>query len=83
MDPAQVRVKARLNNDERQNSGTNLMIFTISKMLSYLSTVMTLKPGDVILTGSPLGAELIGAEDVIECVIDQIGTLKNRFVGSA
>ncbi len=78
LDPAQIRVKARINNREKQNSGTNLMIIPISKMLSYLSTVMTLKPGDVILTGSPLGAELVKAGDVIECEIDQIGTLRNQ-----
>lgn len=77
LDPSTIRVKAQLNNIEKQNSGTNLMIFSISKMVSYLSTVKTLKPGDVILTGSPLGAEFIGADDVIECVIDEIGTLRN------
>jgi len=82
LDPAQVKVKARLNNDEKQNSGTMLMIFSISKMISYLSTVMTLKPGDVILSGSPLGAELIGAKDMIECVVDQIGILRNRIVST-
>ncbi|EZP76921.1 ureidoglycolate lyase [Parageobacillus genomosp. 1] len=58
------------------------MIIPISKMISYLTNVMTLKPGDVILTGSPVGAELVGAGDVIECEIVGIGTLRNTFVAA-
>jgi 2-keto-4-pentenoate hydratase/2-oxohepta-3-ene-1,7-dioic acid hydratase in catechol pathway len=56
------------------------MIISISKMISYLSNVMTLKPGDVILTGSPVGAVLVGEGDTIECEIKEIGVLRNRFV---
>lgn len=80
LDPFSVNVKAALNGEEKQNSPTELMIIPIRKMISYLSNVMTLKPGDVILTGSPVGAELVGADDVIECKIEEIGTLKNVFV---
>lgn len=82
LDPFSVRVEARLNHIEKQNSGTELMIIPIRKMISYLSTVMTLKPGDVILTGSPVGAELVGEGDIIECEIKEIGTLRNTFVVS-
>lgn len=80
LDPSKIRVEARLNGVEKQNSGTELMIVPIRKMISYLSKVMTLKAGDVILTGSPVGAEFVGAGDVIECEIKEIGTLKNTFV---
>lgn len=55
------------------------MIIPIRKMISYLSNVMTLKPGDVILTGSPVGAEMVRSGDVIECEIKEIGTLRNTF----
>ncbi len=41
---------------------------------------MTLKPGDVILTGSPVGAELVGSGGLIECKIKEIGILRNTFV---
>ncbi len=82
LDLSEIRIKARLNDTEKQNSGTDLMIVPIRYMISYLSSVMTLKPGDVILTGSPLGAEFIGAGDVIECEIEEIGTLKNSLVNS-
>lgn len=80
LDPFQVRVEAYLNGEEKQNSSTELMIVPIKKMISYLSNVMTLQPGDVILTGSPVGAEMVGEGNVIECKIDGIGTLKNTFV---
>ncbi|QQZ10100.1 fumarylacetoacetate hydrolase family protein [Heyndrickxia vini] len=80
LDPFQVRVEARVNDIEKQNSATELMIIPIRKMISYLSTVMTLKPGDVILTGSPVGAEFTGEGDVIECEIKEIGRLRNGFV---
>ncbi|MCM3569254.1 fumarylacetoacetate hydrolase family protein [Neobacillus mesonae] len=80
LDPHQIRVEARLNGVEKQNSGTELMIVPLRKMVSYLTYVMTLQPGDVILTGSPLGAEMVDAEDSIECEIKEIGTLKNTFI---
>lgn len=80
LDPAVVRVEAKVNGVEKQNSPTEWMIIPLKKMIAYLSTVMTLQPGDVILTGSPLGAELIQENDTIECVINEIGTLQNRLV---
>jgi len=80
LDPFSVSVEARLNDVEKQNSATELMIIPIRRMVSYLTKVMTLKPGDVILTGSPVGAEFVGAGDLIECEIKEIGTLRNSFV---
>ncbi|WP_066318768.1 fumarylacetoacetate hydrolase family protein [Bacillus sp. FJAT-29814] len=80
LDPFNIRVEARLNGVEKQNSPTELMIVPLRKMISYLSKVMTLKPGDVILTGSPLGAEFVGEGSVIECEIKEIGTLRNTFI---
>ncbi|MFC0558828.1 fumarylacetoacetate hydrolase family protein [Halalkalibacter alkalisediminis] len=80
LDPLNVFVEAKVNGNEKQNSPTHLMIVSIQKMISYLSRVMTLKPGDVILTGSPVGAELVGDGAVIECEIKEIGVLGNHFV---
>ncbi|WP_404329670.1 fumarylacetoacetate hydrolase family protein [Mesobacillus maritimus] len=82
IDPSTVMVEAKLNGVEKQNSSTELMIISLRKMVSYLTNVMTLKPGDVILTGSPLGAEMVNAGDSIECEIKGIGTLRNSFVTS-
>jgi len=80
LDPSTVKVEAKLNGVEKQNSSTELMIISLRKMVSYLTKVMTLKQGDVILTGSPLGAEMVNAGDSIECEIKEIGTLRNSFV---
>ncbi|MFC4025305.1 fumarylacetoacetate hydrolase family protein [Oceanobacillus longus] len=77
LDPDKVFVEAYLNGDKKQDSETSLMIFSIRKMIAYLSTVMTLEPGDVILTGSPLGAEMMKDGDEIICRIDGIGELHN------
>ncbi|RAK16620.1 2-keto-4-pentenoate hydratase/2-oxohepta-3-ene-1,7-dioic acid hydratase in catechol pathway [Anoxybacillus vitaminiphilus] len=82
LDPFKVNVKARLNGVEKQNSPTELMIIPICKMISYLTNMMTLKPGDVILTGSPVGAEFVKAGDMIECEIEEIGTLRNTFAAA-
>ncbi|KON87680.1 ureidoglycolate lyase [Sporosarcina globispora] len=79
LDPFQVKVEAKLNGAEKQNSSIELMIIPIRKMISYLTNVMTLMPGDVILTGSPAGAEMGRSGDVIECEIKEIGALRNTF----
>ncbi|NGY86637.1 fumarylacetoacetate hydrolase family protein [Bacillus megaterium] len=80
LDFKSIHVKAFLNGVEKQNSSTDLMIISVGEMIAYLSTVMTLKPGDVVLTGSPVGAELVSTNDIIECTIREIGTLQNPFV---
>lgn len=54
-----IHVEAKLNGVKKQDSSTELMIISIRKMISYLSSVMTLKPGDVLLTGSPVGADFV------------------------
>lgn len=77
LDPDQATVKAYLNGKKKQDSPTKLMIVSLRKIIAYLSSVMTLKPGDVILTGSPLGAEMMKAGDEIVCKIDGIGGLRN------
>ncbi|MBN8234170.1 fumarylacetoacetate hydrolase family protein [Halobacillus kuroshimensis] len=81
--PEEVFVKADINGVETQNSPTSLMIVPLAPMIAYLSKVMTLHPGDVILTGSPLGAHFVKDQDIIECRIDDIGVLRNKAVRSS
>lgn len=76
------RIRANLNGQLKQDSPPELMIISIQKMIAFLSKVMTLRAGDVILTGSPVGAELIGEGDIIECEIESIGQLTNTVVRS-
>ncbi|MFD1174422.1 fumarylacetoacetate hydrolase family protein [Oceanobacillus picturae] len=78
LDLNKVRIEATVGGVEKQNSPTHLMIVTIEEMIRYVSHVMTLQPGDVILTGSPVGAEMVGGNILVECNIEGIGTLRNE-----
>jgi 2-keto-4-pentenoate hydratase/2-oxohepta-3-ene-1,7-dioic acid hydratase in catechol pathway len=80
LNPDDLIVKAIHNGVEKQNSSTQLMIVPIRTMVAYLSQIMTLKPGDVILTGSPVGADFIKEGDTISCEIRGIGKLSNQVV---
>ncbi|MEK3720475.1 fumarylacetoacetate hydrolase family protein [Paenibacillus sp. FSL H8-0034] len=80
LDLQQVRVQAQYNGTRKQDSELELMILSIPFLISYLSRVLTLQPGDVILSGSPAGAEFMAAGELIECQIDGIGILRNSTV---
>ncbi|ASK62463.1 ureidoglycolate lyase [Virgibacillus phasianinus] len=80
LNPDEVNVEAYLNGEKKQDSQTALMIFSMRKMIAYLSSVMTLEAGDVILTGSPLGAEMMKDGAEINCKIAGIGELPNPVV---
>ena len=78
LDPDNVSVKARLNGEEKQNGNTSALLFSASKLISYISAAMTLMPGDVILTGTPSGVGPIAHGDTVEIEIPEIGILKNN-----
>lgn len=78
LDLKQIRIRSLLNGEEKQNSGLDNIIVEISDMISYISRYTTLFPGDVILTGAPAGATFMKNGDVIECIVDGIGTLRNK-----
>jgi 2-keto-4-pentenoate hydratase/2-oxohepta-3-ene-1,7-dioic acid hydratase in catechol pathway len=82
LDLSELYVQARHNEQLKQDSPLEFMILTIPYLISYLSHVMTLKPGDVLLSGSPAGADFMSAEDFIECQIAGIGSLRNKIVSS-
>lgn len=77
-DPTDAIVEARLNGKVKQSSSTSHMIFSVPKLVSFISGVMTLNPGDVIMTGTPLGVGPMKPGDNIEIRIEHIGTLTNR-----
>ncbi|MFC4025458.1 fumarylacetoacetate hydrolase family protein [Oceanobacillus longus] len=88
-DPQQLDIQLYLNGEIRQHSNTSKMIYDCISIISYLSSHMTLRPGDIILTGTPEGVILgmdprtrqylqHGDETIIE--IEGIGTLKNTFI---
>lgn len=77
VDPADLLITCRVNGELRQMASTKEMIFSVPKIVSYISNIMTLFPGDVILTGTPAGVGQINHGDMIEIEIDGIGVLKN------
>ena len=86
-DPAALEVICRVNGEERQRAGVSEMIFSVAEIVSYLSKVMPLEPGDVIATGSPEGTggshdppRWLAAGDEIEFEVPGIGILRNHVI---
>jgi 2-keto-4-pentenoate hydratase/2-oxohepta-3-ene-1,7-dioic acid hydratase in catechol pathway len=80
LDPASLDLTTRLNGQVRQRINTSDLLFSVAKLVSYLSQAMTLWPGDVILTGTPSGVGPIRPGDVVEVEISGIGVLRNPVV---
>ena len=83
LDPNDVRVETRLNGEVRQAGQTSDMVFGVATLIEYVTTFMTLLPGDVLLTGTPEGVGPVSAGDVVEVDVDGIGTLSNPVEGGA
>ncbi|MGH3662514.1 MAG: fumarylacetoacetate hydrolase family protein, partial [Micromonosporaceae bacterium] len=80
MDASDLEVRCEVNDEVRQLGRTKDMVFDVATLVSYVSHVMTLLPGDVILTGTPAGVEPIVAGDRVEVRVDGIGSLINPVV---
>lgn len=81
LDPGGIHVETRLNGDVVQRASTDDMVFGIAELLEYITTFMTLLPGDVVLTGTPEGVGPITDGDVVEVEIEGVGTLANPVAG--
>jgi 2-keto-4-pentenoate hydratase/2-oxohepta-3-ene-1,7-dioic acid hydratase in catechol pathway len=77
IDPSALSIATRVNGAVKQQSNTRNMIFDAFTLLSCVSSVMTLLPGDVIITGTPPGVGPLEAGDVVEVEIEGIGVLRN------
>ena len=77
LDPADLLVTCRVNGEIKQMSSTREMVFSIPQLIVYASSVMTLEPGDVLLTGTPAGVSRLSAGDMVEVEIEGIGKLSN------
>jgi len=75
--PLDLLVEARVNGVVRQSGRTSQMAFPVAYLLRYISHVMTLEPGDVILTGTPAGVGPLLCGDVVEVSVEGVGTLRN------
>lgn len=80
LDISNVRVKSRLNGEDRQNESTSSLIFSIPFLISHISKGITLNPGDVIMTGTPAGVGPMKHGDTIEIEVEGVGVLRNPVV---
>jgi 2-keto-4-pentenoate hydratase/2-oxohepta-3-ene-1,7-dioic acid hydratase in catechol pathway len=70
-------IVTRVNGEVRQNGTTRQMVFACGALIEFITSVMTLEPGDVVLTGTPAGVGPLAGGDVVEVEIGGIGTLRN------
>jgi 2-keto-4-pentenoate hydratase/2-oxohepta-3-ene-1,7-dioic acid hydratase in catechol pathway len=79
-DPSDVRVTATVNGELRQDGRTSQMLHDVATLIEFMSGVMTLLPGDVILTGTPAGVGPIKEGDTVSIEIAGLGTLTNPVI---
>jgi 2-keto-4-pentenoate hydratase/2-oxohepta-3-ene-1,7-dioic acid hydratase in catechol pathway len=80
LDPGDVRLTTMVNGELKQDARTSLMIHGIATLVAYVTAVMTMLPGDVLLTGTPAGIGPLQDGDSVSVSIEGIGTLSNRVV---
>jgi 2-keto-4-pentenoate hydratase/2-oxohepta-3-ene-1,7-dioic acid hydratase in catechol pathway len=77
IDPGALEVVCRVNGEVRQRGNSGEMAFPIPVLIEYISSIMTLEPGDLIATGTPSGVGRLRAGDVVEVEVVGVGTLTN------
>jgi 2-keto-4-pentenoate hydratase/2-oxohepta-3-ene-1,7-dioic acid hydratase in catechol pathway len=77
LDPSILTVKTRVNGVEKQSGRTAEMAFSVPFLIRYIANIMTLFPGDLIVTGTPAGVSPLRPGDIVEVEIDGIGILQN------
>jgi 2-keto-4-pentenoate hydratase/2-oxohepta-3-ene-1,7-dioic acid hydratase in catechol pathway len=82
LDPADLEVTCTVDGERRQQGRTSQLIFDVPTLISYISRVMTLLPGDVVLTGTPSGVGPIRPGQRVECTIEGLGTLTNSVAAA-
>jgi len=82
LDPGNVVLETYLNGELKQQTNTSDLIYSVPELISFISSVMTLLPGDIIATGTPSGIGPMYPGDTVEIKIGPIGTLRNHVVGN-
>lgn len=81
LDPSALDIEGSVNGEIRQSSNTRQLIFSVAEIVAFVSSVMTLLPGDVIATGTPSGVGPLNAGDRVAVTIAGIGELSNTVTG--
>ena len=76
-DVADRGITCRVNGEVRQAARTSDMVFSPSELIAYTSSIMTLEPGDVLMTGTPEGVGPLASGDMVEVQVEDVGTLRN------
>lgn len=76
-DPADALISCHVNADMRQMASTRDMVFSVRQLVAFASSVMTLEPGDILMTGTPAGVAPIQPGDTVQVNIEGLGTLSN------
>lgn len=79
-DPAQRVVRCLVNGEVRQNGNTDLMIYSLGRIIEFVTQFMTLEPGDLVLTGTPAGVGPLQPGDTVTVEIEGLGTLANPVI---
>ena len=80
VNPGSLQLQTYVNGEEKQNSYTSEMVFDVYELVSFISNIMTLESGDVIITGTPPGVGPLNKGDQVEVKIQDIGVLKNNVI---
>jgi 2,4-didehydro-3-deoxy-L-rhamnonate hydrolase len=80
-DPADCDFEIKVNGESRQKSNTKDLIFSVRKLISYMSQAFELCPGDIVLSGTPEGVGPVVPGDKMDCWIDRIGSMTVRVTG--
>ncbi len=80
LDPGDVRLTTTVNGSLKQDARTSLLIQDITTLVAYVTAVMTMLPGDVLLTGTPAGIGPLQAGDTVSVTVEGIGSLTNRVI---
>jgi len=76
-DPADALMTCHVNGEMRQMASTRDMLFNVRQLIAYISSIMTIEPGDILMTGTPAGVGLLQAGDLVQITIEGLGTLQN------
>jgi 2-keto-4-pentenoate hydratase/2-oxohepta-3-ene-1,7-dioic acid hydratase in catechol pathway len=80
LDPGDLRLETRVNGEVRQDGRTSEMVHSPLNLVSYISGIMTLEPGDLIVTGTPAGVGPLKSGDSVTVTIEGIGSLENTVL---
>ncbi|MGH9367784.1 MAG: fumarylacetoacetate hydrolase family protein [Thermoanaerobaculia bacterium] len=80
LDPSDLAIETRVNGAVKQSSRTGNVVFSPAFLVAYVSRMMTLLPGDLILTGTPAGVGPLSPGDTVEVEMERVGVLRNRVV---